>query len=256
MDPVRYSRLKQMAKSPAHYLAAVTEETTSMARGSAVDALLLGTQRVICFPGKVRAGKDWERFQLDNADALVLTRKELDRALAMAAAVRSSKPAMRALDGAHMTEIAWSFLGRECLSHPDVVGDGFVTDLKTTESADPKRFYWAAQRYHYFGQLAFYDAAVRQSGRGDPQAHFIVAVESLRPHPVTVLRLTPRALEQGQREFRLWFETLLACEAANAWPGYCESVVDLDVPDDAVELVYGKLSVTEDGVVEGQEDAA
>jgi hypothetical protein len=53
------------------------------------------------------------------------------------------------------------------------------------------------------------------------------------------MRLTARALEQGQRSYRLWFERLLTCEAADAWPAYCESVVDLDVPDEETDLVFG-----------------
>ncbi|HYF25325.1 MAG TPA: hypothetical protein VD931_06265, partial [Baekduia sp.] len=50
-------------------------------------------------------------------------------------------------------------------------------------------------------------------------------------------RLTSRALEQGERLWRLWFERFQVCEQSGYWPAYAESVVDLDVPDD-VELTF------------------
>jgi len=44
-------------------------------------------------------------------------------------------------------------------------------------------------------------------------------------------------------------ERLLACEAANEWPGYAQSIVDFDVPDE-LELDFGddeEIETDEDG---------
>ena len=67
----------------------------------------------------------------------------------------------------------------------------------------------------------------------------LLAVESTAPYVVTVFRVTERALEQGRRTYRLWFERLMACEEADEWPGYVQSVVPLDVPE-SDEVTFGE----------------
>jgi hypothetical protein len=244
MEPVRFTLLKEMAKSPAHYQNALAEaqdkeQTAAMACGSALHSLVLGGSPVMYFP-TIRRGHAWDAFAAANTGAIILNEKDHGRVQGMAAAVRACRPAMMVLEGEHELEVDWRFLGRDCRSHLDVLGQhgNFITDLKSTNCAQPDRFGWMAQRYNYLPQLAFYDEAVRSSGRGDPQAHYLIAVESSAPYPVTVLRLSARALEQGRRACRLWMERLLGCEAANNWPAYCESVVELDVGEDELELHY------------------
>ena len=53
LQPVRFSRLKLMGKSPAHYQAGVDTETGSMRKGSALHSYLLGdADRVQVYEGK------------------------------------------------------------------------------------------------------------------------------------------------------------------------------------------------------------
>jgi hypothetical protein len=256
MDPVHLTRLKLMGQSPAHYQAAVEPEGGAIDRGGALHAILLGGRRYLAYPGKVRRGKEYERFCADNADAVVLAQKDFDRALGMAAAVRACKPAMRVLEGQHELEINWQYLGRDCQSHLDVLGTGYITELKSAASSDPDRFTWQAIRMGYNAQLAFYREAVIAAGLGVPKEAYVVAVESSAPFVVTVMRLTARALDQGARSCRLWMERLLACEAANDWPGYAMDIVPLDVPEEDVPLVFSGVTVDADGVVQEEEDAA
>lgn len=242
MTPVRFSRLKQMGRSPAHYQAAVEEQTASMERGSAVHSLVLGGPPVLFFPG-IRRGKAWDDFEATNSGAIIVTEKEHAKAQAMAKAVRENPIAKQVLEGLREVEVNWTFLGRACKSHVDVVGNGYVTELKTAQCSEPSRFMWQAIRYNYHAQLAFYDEAVRSSGLGDPLAQYVVVVESSAPHVVTTLRLTDRALEKGRRVYRLWFERLLACEHSGDWPGYLESCGDFDCPEDDVELTFASDEV-------------
>jgi|GEM_PF-7111156 len=51
------------------------------------------------------------------------------------------------------------------------------------------------------------------------------------PHAVTVVRVMPRAIEQGLDAIRDWVARLDACSETNTWPGYVESEIDLDVEE-------------------------
>jgi hypothetical protein len=59
------------------------------------------------------------------------------------------------------------------------------------------------------------------------------------PHPVTVVRVMPRAIEQGLNAIRSWIERLEHCEANDSWPGYVDSEIDLDV-DETRLLIDGE----------------
>jgi PDDEXK-like domain of unknown function (DUF3799) len=245
--PVRFTHLKLMALSAAHYLEAARKETGSMERGTALHSLVLGGKQVLAYPGKVRRGKEYDAFVAANTNAQILTASDYGRAAGMAEAVLRNRQAMEVLAGQHELEIDWTCLGRKCQSHLDVLGGGgqWITELKSAVSSNPDRFAWQSQRMAYNAQLAFYWEAVLQSGLGVPRDAYVVAVESSAPYVVTVMRLTARALDQGQRSFRLWLERLLGCEAANEWPGYAEGIVPLDVPEDDAELVFGGAELPE-----------
>jgi exodeoxyribonuclease VIII len=240
-----------MAKSPAHYRAALNLETTSKQRGSGVHSVILGEGRVVAYPGAVRRGKEYEAFVAAHPGYEVLTRGDYERVMGMVDALRANDEAMALLTGQHEVELDWSYLGRACQSHVDVIGDGraFITELKTAVTAEPWRFGRQALQFGYHAQLAFYREALMASGARTAPEAFVVAIESSAPYPVTILKLTDRALDFGARLFRLWFERLLACEAADAWPGYVQTTVPLDVPED-LELTYGsEESVPGDGEV-------
>jgi hypothetical protein len=245
-DPVRISDLKRIGQSPAHYRAAVESTGSYLSKGSAVHSVLLGGQSVTYYDrvtesGKAapRNGQHWEKFKADHQDCLILSRDEYDQTAGMVEAVRACPEAMRVLDGVKEQTLTWDISGRACRGTPDVRSDQYVTELKTTRSSDPRRFMWDAIKMGYYAQLAWYlDGAVKARA-GTPDAAFVVAVESTAPYVVTVFRVTERALEQGRRTYRLWFERLMACEEADEWPGYVQSVVPLDVPDNE-ETVFGE----------------
>lgn len=237
MTPVRFSHLKLMALSPAHYRHASTtdrEPTKAMRIGTIVDRMIFGGP-LVTYDG-TRRGKEWQAFKSEHAGSEIVTASEVAEARPMADSLRANKLAMHWLSGTHQQRIDWTFCGRECRSTPDsFIHGGCVTDLKSTRCSEPNRFTRDALRMNYHAQLAFYGMALELSV-SDP--HVIVAVESSAPYTVTVLSLTEAAVEQGRKLCRLWMERLIVCEASGEWPGYAQSVVDLDVPDE-LELDFG-----------------
>lgn len=227
MDPVRFSRLRLMAKSPAHYRAGYGATTKPMLVGQAVHAGLLGGPAVTVYDGR-RAGKEWEKFRDDQlAGTIILSETEGRDASSMAASVGANADAMRVLGGVREKTILFNRDGRACRATPDVVSDDFVTELKTGETSDPRKFHWKVRDFAYHAQLAWYDAAV-----GERKDHYIVAVEAKPPFVCTVFKLSFATLLAGQKLCRLWWERLMQCEAANEWPGYCQSIVGLDMGDE------------------------
>lgn len=249
--PLRFHNLRAMAQSGAHCYQSFQSgrlESLAMRLGSGTHAMLFG-QPVVLWnqpakkgKGKApRSGEAWAEFQAANSGAVILNRKEHDRARAIADALLDNTDASRLLFAPgtlHESTIRWVQQGRERQSTPDCRGPSHLVELKTTRCAEPGRFQRDAMFRGYHAQLADQSAAIEASTGSKPSEVYVVAVETVEPYVVQVLQLTPRALEQGERLCRVWFERYMACEAANQWPGYCASVTAFDVPDDEIGLVF------------------
>lgn len=245
--PLRFHMLRAAGRSLAHARVALAgadleEETAAMERGTATHAILFGTRRVVAYTGKQRRGKDWEAFKAINADAEILTRADYERSSRMAEAVSKSGLAMAVLAGTREKTILWQQQGRQCRTTPDVADYlRCVSELKTGASSDPARFQWHALKMGYHAQMAWHQTGVVGAGLGNPHDAFVVAVESAAPYPVTVFRVTDRALDAGERMCRLWFERIRGAETTGEWPAYSQSVVDLDIPEEDPDLVFGSV---------------
>jgi len=242
---LRFHHLRAFGRSAAHGLAAITGqsdvETTAIERGSAFHSVVLETGRVLAYPGKVRRGKEWDAFEAEHIGSEILTTTEYDKVMRMAESVRNHPTAMDLLTGVRETMLEWRLYDQQCRATPDVRNESRVVELKSCACAEPLRFTGQALRMAYHAQLAWYMDAVVASKAGSPKDAYIVAVESAPPYPVTVLRLTDRAIEAGRGLYHLWLERFFGSERSGEWPGYVQSVVDLDVPDE-VELDFGEAA--------------
>ena len=232
MNPIRFSHLRAYGRSPAHgrhaRTAAEDDPTYSMERGTAVHAMLFGTKKVIGYPGAVRRGKEYDAFCALNEGAEILTQSEFQKAQRMVDAVRSCKVAEPYLRGFAEQTLLFRWMGLDCRATPDIRGDGFLTELKTSKSADPAQFIWHAKRMHYHAQMRFQEFGCVAPVRD----HWIVCVESEEPHPVTVFHVEPEALLEGEKLLTLWAERLKNCETSGQYPPYVECVVPLVWPKD------------------------
>lgn len=257
--PCRYSALKQFAHSPLHYWHAMQdmfEETLSMRLGSGAHAMLFGTPYKV-FTGKKRQGKAWDAFEAEHEGSLILTPSEVVKAEAMCSALRGNALAMSVLFGpgmVHEQRIDWTWNGRAYRSTPDGASRTVLADLKCLRSAKPDDVMWQSRKMAYHAQAAMYRTALNERGASIEACHLVV-VENKAPHPVTVMRFTEAALEQGERSLALWDEQRRACEAANQYPGYVQSIVDLDLPGDdgMAGLVFGDDDEADGNNVNGVE---
>lgn len=237
LQPIRFSRLKLMGKSPAHYQAGVDLETGSMRKGSALHSYLLGdADRVKVYEGKrdkrVRA---YQAFLEEHPDCEILSPREAVDVEGMRESLHRHERAMQLLDGIREERIEWSIGGRACAGTPDVVhlhsGGKVVVELKTGQSSAPDIFRWQSRKLAYHAQLAWYARGLEMASvytPGPVTEQYIVAVESSAPWPVTIFRVTDALRKAGERQCRIWLEQLLVCERTGRWPGYVDADVELD----------------------------
>lgn len=256
--PLRFSALKNVGRSLAHakdYIDNGRDDKPWLRDGRNLHAVLFGTPYVL-FDGASRRGKAWDVFVEAHESVYegtdkpeIILAKDLPIYQAQAESIRrecARQGLSYILEGDIEKRIEWSWLGRHCAGTPDVAAPLHVTDVKGTANADPRRFHWDARKFGYAEQLQWYHRGVISSklaGQFDPDDHlcipdlFIVACERTSPYPVVIWRLTEKLRIQAEKTLRLWLEQFLASESSDCWPGYVQTVQDLDVlNDDSVTL--------------------
>jgi hypothetical protein len=253
--PTRYSLLKKLDLSPAHYLEACQEyeddslkgrlasfasdRTEAFRIGGAIHAMLTGGKVVVYGGRRDPRAKAWQEFQVEAADkgvAEILIASEMALVRDVADAIRAREDAMRLLfDGTIVEQrIHWKWMGKEIGSTPDARCKAYTVDLKSARSSHPESFRRQSRSLFYHAQAELYGHAMEEVGEGRPPEAYVIAVEKKRPYPVTIFRFTDEMLELGAKMNRKWMERLLQCEHANHWPGYTPvgAVVDLDVDEE------------------------
>lgn len=238
----RFSHIRAFGRSAMHGLHAVQNEmkqTPAMQKGTAVDAMLYGTRKVVgCELVRNPKHAAYQEFMAANPDAEILTMADYDKACRMVEAIRASKTAEPWLKGVHQETLRFEYNGLQCRATPDTRGNGFLTELKTTHDGSPEKFRWHALRMAYHAQMWMQGVACQSHGFNIDR-YMIVCVEANPPHPVTVYEWDATALEQGSRLLTLWTERLRVCMESKVYPPYSDAIVPLGIPDEMPELVYG-----------------
>lgn len=236
---LNFSALKQMARSPRHYRAALESpvgDTVALRVGRLVHALTLEPQdvgaRYAVYPGR-RAGTEWEAFRSANAARAIVTQSEWDGAQAVAAAV-IEQAGQYVSGGAAEQTILWvAQHAREAKGRIDYIHPEFgVIDLKTTVDASPRAVAAAVVRYGYHAQAAWYVDGFRAAHGlvGEDVPYRIVAAEKAPPYAVAVYVLPPEAIAAGRALYRSWLAKLDECEAGGEWPSYTQGEQALELP--------------------------
>lgn len=230
---VRWSTLKAMGRSPAHYLEGLLrprERNRALDVGTIVhDMVLGGGPEVVVYPGAQRRGKAWDAFELEHAGKLIVTPSVYLTARRAADAVLADVEAMRLLDGEREVELpTWTHAGRKCGGRPDVIAPGRLTELKSTADASPWRFMRTAERLGYHGQHAWYGDGIELGGGGPIREHWIVVVEVSAPFVVQCIPVTEQTIEEGRRLYSSHLEQLRVCEESGVFPGYDRATWDLE----------------------------
>lgn len=212
---INWSSLKHLVfGSPLHYRHNIQDpspDSTGRAIGRAVHALVLeGVRDFVVWDGD-RRGKPWQEFKDAHPDATILRASEAAEVDAMAFAVLKHPAAQRVLEGQVEQSLTWTRGGLPCKGRLDVLGDGWVTDLKTCGPLRVQaRTAWAQGYIH---QLAWY----RRGAQVDDA--WIVGVEAKAPHDVGVWLVDRSAMDVADREIDAALDVLARCLESGEWPG-------------------------------------
>ncbi len=237
---LHFSDLKRIAQSPAHYAHGILhpkKPTTEMLIGSAIDAMVFRTRAVVCYPGKVRNGKEWEAFRDAHPDSIALIHSEYEQVLETVSVIQRDPVAQEWLTGEHQVWLRWDEMGFDCATGIIGVRGGIdvlntsarrIADLKVTHSAEPERLDRHILNQDWHTQLRWYERACEANGVPIRESA-IVAVEV--PICVTVKTMTDETREFADKRIHLWLERLKACRDADRWPGYVQSASSMIIPE-------------------------
>lgn len=208
-----------------------------MRKGTALHAYLLGQKdRVVVYEDGARNQRHekYQAFLADNPGKTILIPSETVDVDGMRRSIERHPEAMRLLDGIQEQLITWTMNGRECQAQPDVVhlksDHKVVVELKSVFCSEPEILKRHARKMAYHAQVDWYAHGLDQSMTYPPslptEEHYVVAVESAPPYPVTILHVCGSMLDKGRRIWRLWFEKALNCEQSGHFPGYVQSILD------------------------------
>lgn len=137
-------------------------------------------------------------------------------------------------DGAPEKTLVWQdeITGVWCRARPDWLPNdrAFIPDLKSTADAAKAAFERSVWAYGYHMKIAHICEGIRVLGLGDPQGAYFVAQEKAAPYLVAVYVLNREALEWGAAQNRVAIETFARCQERDHWPGYSETVQEINLP--------------------------
>lgn len=238
--------LSAFARSPAAYKLMMDEgpkePTPTMVIGSAVHAATLepeiftATYSPLEFDGRTREGKA-ERERIKDENLIPLRIEEYHGVLDMARSFQTHPrigPMLARATGIEEVAI-WSVEAGLCKSRRDVIGDGWIMELKTTASLD--RFVpWQFTDLGYHRQAAWYSWGDELLGRSVDQFFFAVVANSA-PYESAIYRATENALRIGRSENDELLRRLMRCREMGIWPRHIVELLEADVtPAKMVEI--------------------
>lgn len=122
--------------------------------------------------------------------------------------------------------------GVACRIRPDwlATGAGWITDVKTTESAHPDAFARSIFKYRYHVQDPFYTDGLKANGL-DFKGFCFIVVEKAPPHISEVYFIPAEAKALGRKAIAKNLATYEKCQRTGIWPGYTEGLLtEINLP--------------------------
>jgi hypothetical protein len=272
IDAVSQSRLKLLAKSPAHLrweLDHPTPPTDAMKRGTLVHTAVLEPEafyRCYCTvpdslaegittadgkPAKSpKATTEYKQrladFARANSGKEFVDAEDWDMAVAVGETLRLHRDAGVFISEAADTELTGLWRDEEtgllCKMRVDADCPDLDTifDIKTTTDASRAAFERTIFNFRYYWQAAMYLEGMAALGK--PRSTYaIIAVETEPPYGCMVYNLKSSVIDLARKEIRPLMRLYKACQQQNVWPSYPAGVQDIEIPAWAINQIEREL---------------
>ncbi len=129
--------------------------------------------------------------------------------------------------------LTWHWNDIRCKCRPDFLAgnNGYVLDLKTAISCNPKAIARKAFNEGWFVRAAWYMAGVQAVSGTLPQKYLFVVVEKDAPHVIEIFELDERALVYGEQIIMRTLRRAQECFKTGVWPSYGNGgIIELALP--------------------------
>lgn len=179
--------------------------------------------------------KAYEEFVNSAGDKEILSEDQFMLVNGMAESILNHsvfKSVMNDSDGHVEESIAWKdeVSGALLRSRPDFYNDSVIVDIKTTRDVRPESFVRSIVDYGYHIQAAMAcDALTAATGKYyDTVILFVVSKEA--PYLIRSYMLGYDSITTGRVKYKYAANVYADCLATGVWPGYDESVEEIDIP--------------------------
>lgn len=248
---------KLISKTPFHYkwsLDNPSEPTKALQFGTAVHQAMLeskyfkGNVAVVpIFEGRTKRGElttnlncaevreKFDKWHLENASKIIIDEEQMIKIKNILLAISSHKRAAQLISSGHSEEsLFWTDpeSGMQCKSRPDFIREGhIIVEVKTTQDASARNFFYDSLRYGYHIQAAMQlDAATECFGQVH-DTHITIAVESEAPHALQCFQMKPHMIQEGRQLYQAGLLTLKKCQETGSWPAFGDNIVPLELPE-------------------------
>ena len=240
LQGVSWSKLSAARTSMLAYhegLTADKQPTPLMIVGSAIHAAVLEPHifdaEYVLYEGR-KSGGPWETFKAEHPGATVLNPEQYEQVMGAAWAVlhgrqgREARSVMRRCKREVTLRWVDPATHIRCKARPDLVRRGLLADLKTTGSAEKRKFGRLAGELGYHGKMAFAAMGLRTLGVPFERVA-VIAVEQKPPHDIGVFDIGEEDLALSEDMVSNLLAKVKECRRRRIWPGRYEGAQALDL---------------------------
>ncbi len=256
---VSQSRLKAMARTPAHFKVALDEDdepTRDTILGHVFHTAVLepelldksyylrpetyegvgGVQKK--WNGSANICKEWLHLHRDRE---VLLKGEHEAIIAMRKSVMEHPGARRALTAGVREQCLFCNdpeTGILLKCRADQLTGNSIVDLKSTLDASKAGFAKSILKFGYDVQAAFNLDIANWLGLSK-EFFLFVATEKDPPYATAIYELDERSIQKGREKYRAWLSLLSYCMEYDDWPAYDPGIQEISLPDYALRQDFG-----------------